>query len=162
MAPLTTPNHAHRAQVNFYSYQKVKAAHPGGPMGGYTRVLHSGVPDDIHHLVPTVLVSPLPPGLDRGYGPMHRPWALAQWLACARVREEFILMTEPDHVFVAPPALLATAAAPAAYPFWYVDCRTRAYAAQCAKRAFNEKAVLPDFVATVRFALSLLRKAAQS
>jgi hypothetical protein len=119
-------------------------------MGGYTRVLHSRVPDDIHHLVPTVLVAPLPEGIDRGYGPMHRPWAFSQWLSWTKITEEFILMTEPDHIFIMQPALVATPSSPASFPFWYIDCRRQAYARQCMKPSFNEKQVQPDFVPTVR------------
>jgi hypothetical protein len=135
-------------QVNYHTYKMVRSSNPSGPMGGYTRLLHCGRPDDIHHLVPTLLVAPLPPGLDRGYGPMHRPWAFSQWLSRAHIPEEFIFMAEPDHVFLAQPPLVATAESPAAYPFWYVDCRQPQYKKHCI--TFLKQGVSVDHVPTVR------------
>lgn len=119
----------------------MKAANPSGPFGGYTRVLHATHADDIMHLVPSMVVQRLPPGVDRGYGPMNRPWALSQFLSRAAFAEEFILMTEPDHVFVAAPTLEATINSPAAFPFWYVDCSLPQWAPQCARVEFNERSV---------------------
>ena len=34
-------------------------------MGGFTRLLHSGRPDDYMEEIPTVVVDPLPPDLQR-------------------------------------------------------------------------------------------------
>lgn len=59
-------------QVNYHSYKRLKAEFPDGPLGGFTRLMHSSRPDDVLHLVPTIVVDHLPDGLDRGYGPMHR------------------------------------------------------------------------------------------
>jgi hypothetical protein len=61
-------------QSNYYSYQKVKAADPDGPMGGYTRLLHFGQHDDMMHIIPTVVFDQLPSKHDPhlNYKPMHR------------------------------------------------------------------------------------------
>jgi hypothetical protein len=135
-------------QVNYHTYKRVRSSDPSGPMGGYTRLLHCGRPDDIHHLVPTLLVAPLPLGLDRGYGPMHRPWAFSQWLSRGHIPEAFILMAEPDHIFLAQPPLVATAESPAAYPFWYVDCRQPQCKRHCSK--FLQQGVSVSQVPSVR------------
>ena len=34
-------------------------------MGGFTRILHSGKPDDWMHEIPTVIVDPLPRDLEK-------------------------------------------------------------------------------------------------
>jgi len=37
---------------------------PDSPMGGFTRLLHTGKPDQWMHEIPTVVVDPLPPPYD--------------------------------------------------------------------------------------------------
>lgn len=128
-------------QVNYYSYLKVKAENPDSALGGYTRILHCSQADDIMHLVPTLVVEHLPPGLDRGYGPMHRPWAFSQWLSRMHIPEEYIFMSEPDHVFVSAPPLVATPSIPAAFPFFYVDCKAPQWKPQCENPSFNPRRV---------------------
>jgi hypothetical protein len=145
-----------RSQVNYYWYKRIKAEHPDGPVGGYTRVLHCGRPDDICHLVPTLVVDPLPFGIDRGYAPMHRPWALSQFLSRMHIPEDYIMMMEPDHILVSPPPLLATPFAPAAYPFGYVDCLWKDNVAHCKKPAFNERQVPLERIAHVRAACTCM------
>lgn len=113
-------------------------------------MLHAGRADDVMHLVPTIIVKRLPPGVDRGYAPMNRPWALSQFLSRVSIAEEFILMTEPDHVFVGAPPLEATLTSPAAFPFWYVDCALPQWAPQCSRPEFNERGVPGDHVPKVR------------
>lgn len=110
-------------------------------MGGYTRILHCPVPDDIMHLVPTIQVQQLPFGIDRGYAPMHRPWAFTQWLARMHVPEQYILMTEPDHILVSPPPLLATPTRPVGYFFEYVDCKAPRWRPHCEDVRFNERRI---------------------
>ena len=139
-------------QVNFRSYSRVKAADPSGPMGGYTRVLHSERPDDIMHLVPTLLVRMLPEEMQRGYAPMNRPWAICQFLARAQIAEEYILMTEPDHVFVRAPPLEATLGRAVLWFFNYVNCPKPPKPEQCSRREFNDRGIRPDQIARVRSA----------
>lgn len=53
---------------------------------------------------------------------LERPLAFQQWVAkhAASIPEKYILMGEPDHVFVLPPPLWATPTQPAAFPFFYI------------------------------------------
>lgn len=53
-----------QCRVMYYWYKKMKDV-PGSDMGGFTRVLHSGNPDNLMEEIPTVIVDPLPEGLDR-------------------------------------------------------------------------------------------------
>ncbi|CAN4125044.1 unnamed protein product [Withania somnifera] len=89
-------------------------------MGKFTRILHSGSPDNLMDEIPTFVVDPLPEGLDRGYVVLNRPWAFVQWLEKAIIEEEYILMAEPDHIFVNPLPNLAYGDYPAAFPFFYI------------------------------------------
>ncbi|KAF9592229.1 hypothetical protein IFM89_012805 [Coptis chinensis] len=113
------PYNQWQCRIMYYWYKKVKDM-PGSDMGGFTRVLHSGVPDKLMDEIPTYVVDPLPAGLDRGYVVLNRPWAFVQWLEKATIEEEYILMAEPDHVFVRPLPNLARGGYPAAFPFFYI------------------------------------------
>ncbi|XP_028105557.1 hydroxyproline O-arabinosyltransferase 3-like [Camellia sinensis] len=44
-----------QCQIMYYWYKKVKAM-PGSDMGGFTRVLHSGNPDNLMEEIPTFVV----------------------------------------------------------------------------------------------------------
>ena len=46
----------------------------------------------------------------QGYRVLHRPWAFVQWLPyAAKLPEDFVLMAEPDHIFLhIPPLWCAT------------------------------------------------------
>ncbi|GLT54888.1 hypothetical protein SLA2020_280480 [Shorea laevis] len=90
-----------QCRIMYYWYKKVKDM-PGSDMGKFTRVLHSGSPDKLMEEIPTFVVDPLPEGLDRGYVVLNRPWAFVQWLEKATIEEEYILMAEPDHIFLKP------------------------------------------------------------
>ncbi|CBI24243.3 unnamed protein product, partial [Vitis vinifera] len=108
-----------QCRIMYYWYKKVKDM-PGSEMGGFTRVLHSGSPDSLMDEIPTFVVYPLPDGLDRGYIVLNRPWAFVQWLEKATIEEEYILMAEPDHIFVNPLPNLAHGGHPAGFPFFYI------------------------------------------
>ncbi|CAA6667842.1 unnamed protein product [Spirodela intermedia] len=108
-----------QCRIMYYWYKKVKAME-GSDMGGFTRILHSGDSDNLMDEIPTVVVQPLPRGLDRGYIVLNRPWAFVQWLENATIEEDYILMAEPDHVFVNPLPNLAAGGYPAAFPFFYI------------------------------------------
>lgn len=95
-------------------------------MGGYTRLLHSGQPDDFMDEIPTVVVQPLPEEYQRvaaGYVVLDRPYAFKQWVDkyLDTIPENYIWMGEPDHVFLRPPPLWATPERPAAFPFFYIE-----------------------------------------
>eukprot|EP00245_Coleochaete_scutata_P012491 TRINITY_DN4847_c1_g1_i2.p1 TRINITY_DN4847_c1_g1~~TRINITY_DN4847_c1_g1_i2.p1 ORF type:complete len:386 (+),score=70.76 TRINITY_DN4847_c1_g1_i2:165-1322(+) len=109
-----------QVRIMYYWYKKFQNAEGGEEMGGFTRILHSGVPDQIMNEVPTVVVDALPAGVDKGYVVLNRPWAFVQWLSLADIDEEYIFMAEPDHIIVKPIANLATEFMPAAFPFFYI------------------------------------------
>ena len=93
-------------------------------MGGFTRVLHdpAGTPDDLSREIPTFVASPLPEGVDGGYVVLNRPWAFVQWLSAARILEDFVLMAEPDHLWLRPFQNPCPAdGSPAAFPFFYIE-----------------------------------------
>ncbi|KAH9602796.1 hypothetical protein KSS87_023253 [Heliosperma pusillum] len=108
-----------QCRIMYYWYKKQKDL-PGSDFGGFTRVLHSGRPDDLMGEIPTFVVDPLPAGLDRGYIVLNRPWAFVQWLVKAPIEEEYVLMAEPDHIFLRPLPNLAIGGLPAAFPFFYI------------------------------------------
>ncbi|KAG4962023.1 hypothetical protein AAZX31_14G034100 [Glycine max] len=109
-----------QCRIMYYWYKKVKDM-PGSDMGKLTRILHSGRPDQLMDEIPTFVVHPLPRGLDKGYVVLNRPWAFVQWLEKADIEEEYILMAEPDHIFVNPLPNLAHGTLPAAFPFFYMN-----------------------------------------
>ncbi|KAF2291837.1 hypothetical protein GH714_035801 [Hevea brasiliensis] len=96
-----TPYSQWQCRIMYYWYKKMKDM-PGSDMGKFTRILHSGKADNLMDEIPTFVVDPLPEGLDRGYIVLNRPWAFVQWLEKATIDEEYILMAEPDHIFVNP------------------------------------------------------------
>ncbi|KAK4770591.1 hypothetical protein SAY87_031123 [Trapa incisa] len=108
-----------QCRIMYYWYKQQKDL-PGSEMGGFTRILHSGSPDNLMDEIPTMVVDPLPAGLDRGYIVLNRPWAFVQWLKKAAIEEEYVLMAEPDHIFVRPLPNLAHTGYPAAFPFFYI------------------------------------------
>ncbi|KAJ8446855.1 hypothetical protein Cgig2_016165 [Carnegiea gigantea] len=108
-----------QCRIMYYWYKRSKDR-AGSEMGGFTRVLHSGRPDNLMEEIPTFVVDPLPNGVDQGYVVLNRPWAFLQWLEKAKIEEEYVLMGEPDHIFVKPLPNLAHGKHPAAYPFFYI------------------------------------------
>lgn len=108
-----------QCRIMYYWYKKVKDL-PGSDMGSFTRILHSGTPDNLMKEIPSFIVDPLPEGLDRGYVVLNRPWAFVQWLEKANIEEEYILMAEPDHIFVNPLPNLAHGKNPAGFSFFYI------------------------------------------
>lgn len=169
-----------QSRVHYFWWARVKAAcvaaagAPGGPpchMGAFTRILHSGAPDNLVGEIPTFVAAPLktegggegpapgggrpparrrpparPGGGDGGYVVLNRPWAIVQWMRTAPPAEPFVLMCEPDHLWLAPlpnPLLLPSpgglgggggqGAPPpppprlAAYPFFYIEPASRAH-----------------------------------
>ncbi|XP_073271256.1 hydroxyproline O-arabinosyltransferase 3-like [Primulina huaijiensis] len=109
-----------QSRVMYYWYKKNKDL-PGSEMGKFTRILHSGTPDNLMDEIPSFVVDPLPPGLDRGYIVLNRPWAFVQWLEKATIEEDYVLMAEPDHIFLKPLPNLGGEGFPAAFPFFYIE-----------------------------------------
>ena len=72
--------------------------------------------------IPTALVDKLPLGLDQGFVVLNRPYGFLQWARrhLPNLTEAYVLMIEPDYIFMRPPPLLATATQSAAYHFTYM------------------------------------------
>lgn len=58
------PYNKWQCRIMYFWYKKQKNL-PGSEMGGFTRILHSGNPDNLMDEIPTVVVDPLPAGMDR-------------------------------------------------------------------------------------------------
>ncbi|OAY82012.1 hypothetical protein ACMD2_01677, partial [Ananas comosus] len=108
-------------------YKRAKAAGAGAEeMGGFTRVLHSGEADDLMGEIPTVVVNPLPPGADRTMGlctmagKSRDSGRVIDFLPDQDNNYRYILMAEPDHIFVKPLPNLVREDRPVAYPFFYI------------------------------------------
>ncbi|XP_015971939.1 hydroxyproline O-arabinosyltransferase 1 isoform X1 [Arachis duranensis] len=113
-----------QCRVMYYWFKKMRDQ--GGPesaMGGFTRILHSGKPDQFMDEIPTFVAQPLPAGVDQvqGYIVLNRPGAFVQWLQQADIKEDYILMSEPDHIIVKPIPNLARDGLGAAFPFFYIE-----------------------------------------
>ena len=96
-----------QARVHYYWYRKIKAqCETKGKcqMGGFTRLLHSGKADDLMDEIPSYVVNPLPPDKQdhKGYVVLNRPYAFAQWTQQVKIREKYVIMSEPDHVWLKP------------------------------------------------------------
>ncbi|KAL6898042.1 hypothetical protein ACP4OV_006638 [Aristida adscensionis] len=110
-----------QCRVMYYWFKEARRARGGGEMGGFTRILHSGSPDEFVDEIPTFVADPLPEGTDQGYIVLNRPWAFVQWLQKADIQEEYILMAEPDHIIVKPIPNLSRDGRAAAFPFFYIE-----------------------------------------
>lgn len=59
---------------------------------------------------------------------LNRPYALLQWIEKADIPERYILMSEPDHLFLRPlPNLAPGLSVPAAFPFFYIEPHKEEY-----------------------------------
>ncbi len=81
-----------QARIHYYWYKKQRDAclrEPACDMGGFTRVLHSGKPDDLMDEIPTVVVDPLPPSVSGNttYVVLNRPYAFIEWLTKVSIPE---------------------------------------------------------------------------
>ena len=52
---------------------------------------------------------------------LNRPSAFVQWLAQADISEAYVLMSEPDHVWLRPMPNLMVGERMAAFPFFYIE-----------------------------------------
>ena len=82
----------------------------------------SGEEDKLMKEIPTAVVDKLPMGLDQGFVVLNRPYGFLQWVRkhLPHIKEAYILMIEPDYIFMRPPPLLATPTQSAAYHFTYM------------------------------------------
>ncbi|KAL4451857.1 hypothetical protein ABPG75_007519 [Micractinium tetrahymenae] len=98
------------------------------PMGGYTRLLHSGEADRWMDEIPTVVMPPAPveyKDILQRFPVLHRSFALKDWLETHSFPEDYVWMAEPDHIFLHAPPLWATPDKPAAFPFSYMNPRPK-------------------------------------
>ena len=72
--------------------------------------------------IPTAVVDKLPDGLDKGFVVLNRPYGFLQWVRrhLPHIREAYVLMIEPDYIFIRPPPLFATPTQSSAYHFTYM------------------------------------------
>uniref|UniRef100_A0A383W4V9 Apple domain-containing protein n=1 Tax=Tetradesmus obliquus TaxID=3088 RepID=A0A383W4V9_TETOB len=116
-----------QTRVHYYWYLKQKEECDKSPtceMGGFTRLLHSGTPDDLVDEIPTFVAQPLPESVvpHEYYPVLNRPYALLQWVQQAKITEEYVMMSEPDHIFLRPlPNFMKKDDRPAAFPFFYIE-----------------------------------------
>ncbi|MEW5304340.1 MAG: hypothetical protein WDW36_006957 [Sanguina aurantia] len=115
-----------QVRVHYYWLNKVKAvceANGDCEMGGFTRLLHSGQADDLMDEMPTVVVDPLPSSMveHSWYIVLNRPYAFVQWTQKVKIPERYVLMSEPDHIFLRPVPNFMNGDVPAAFPFFYIE-----------------------------------------
>lgn len=109
-----------QTRVMYYWYKKrVAEQGPEGQMGGFTRVLHEGRPDELMDEIPTCVVDRL--SQEYGFVVLSRPNALMQMLDKCAIPEKYILMAEPDHILLQYLPNLMTGERPAAFPFFYIQ-----------------------------------------
>jgi hypothetical protein len=108
-----------QSRAMYYHYKKQKAAQgPMGQMGGFTRVLHDES-DGLEDEIPTCRVDRLENEL--GFVVLSRPNAFVQFFEkCPEITEDYILMAEPDHLYLKPVPNLMRGETPAAFPFFYM------------------------------------------
>ena len=111
-----------QARIFYYHYKKQKALHPDSDIGGFTRLLHSKVDDVLSEEMHTVRVDPL--DNDGGYVVLSRPYAFNNFIAGGhldKIEEEYILMAEPDHIFLRPlPNFVTEGYHGIGFPFFYI------------------------------------------
>ena len=64
---------AWQSRIMYQRYLKLLSSEDSGAFGGFTRVLHSERADDLMDEIPSVVVDPLPKGVDEGYVVLNRP-----------------------------------------------------------------------------------------
>jgi len=73
-------------------------------MGGYTRIVDTGEPDDLMQEIPTFLARPLSKKVVdyTGYELLNRAYGLLQWAQSVDIEEEYVVIEESDHVYLRP------------------------------------------------------------
>lgn len=112
---------AWQVRVMYYWYKEMKKRQDPihGQMGGFTRVLHDDA-DSLIDEIPTCVVNRLEN--EMGFVVLSRPNAFVQFFEkCPEIEEDYILMAEPDHLYLKPLDNLMNGRTPAAFPFFYID-----------------------------------------
>ena len=68
--------------------------------------------------IPTCAVDRLENEL--GFVVLSRPWRSSSFEKCPEIEEDYVLMAEPDHLFLRPLDNLMSGRSPAAFPFFYI------------------------------------------
>ena len=122
-----------QSRIHYYWYLKVRkqcreqALKDGTTcdMGGFTRLLHDDTPDDLMDEIPTFVAKTLPKEHpNHGYIVLNRPYAFLQWVQKATIKEKYVLMGEPDHIWLKPMANPMEGDSAAAFPFFYIEPTT--------------------------------------
>ncbi|GLC43320.1 hypothetical protein PLESTM_001458300 [Pleodorina starrii] len=137
-----------RIHYHWWKIRKAECEKAGKcEMGGFTRLLHSGSSDDLMDELPTVVVDPLPQSMveHSWYVVLNRPYAFVQWTQKVKIPEKYVLMSEPDHIFLRPMPNFMRGDAPAAFPFFYIEPAksenahiTRKFAGNISQRQLEE------------------------
>jgi len=115
--------------VCYKQYLKMKEKYPDGPLGGFTRLLHSNTTDYFMDKIPTIRVDTLPAEdllvqdwVTHNYPPLNRPYAFYQFTRdhLHKIPERYIFMSEPDHIIMEPPPLPSQRDRPVTSSFWYM------------------------------------------
>jgi len=119
----------------YYHWKKQAAA--GGPcteMTGFTRLCASkdGEPDGLEDYIPSVFVKQLPDSVLKNYGyfgVLNRPHSVVEFFKeprlYERIKEEYVMVAETDHVYMKPIPNLASATEAAAHSFGYMHASSR-------------------------------------
>lgn len=114
-----------QARIHYYWYKKIKKQCEAAgrcDMGGFTRLLHSGKADDLMEEIPSFVAEELPKEHPHhGYIVLNRPYAFLQWVQKAKIKEKYVLMGEPDHIWLKPLPNMMIGESPAAFPFFYIE-----------------------------------------
>lgn len=119
-----------QSRIHYYWYLKTRKecrelAEVDGTtcdMGGFTRLLHEDKPDDLMDEIPTFVAKTLPKEHPHhGYIVLNRPYAFLQWVQQATIKEKYVLMGEPDHIWLKPMQNPMVGDTPAAFPFFYIE-----------------------------------------
>lgn len=122
-----------QSRIHYYWYLKVRkqcreqAQKDGNTcdMGGFTRLLHDDEPDDLMDEIPTFVAKTLPKEHpNHGYIVLNRPYAFLQWVQQATIKEKYVLMGEPDHIWLKPMPNPMEGDSAAAFPFFYIEPTT--------------------------------------
>ena len=131
---LTTQSTAYlnwQSQIMHHHYRKQK--HDGGApkneMGGFTRLVATDkTTDDLADLMPSAFVSQIDHTTlvtkYKNYAVLNRPYSMLQFLesgALDAIDEEYVFISETDHIFMQPLPNLATPEQPVAFHFSYMQ-----------------------------------------
>ena len=130
-----------QTRVFHHHYLQIKKQNTCTEMGGFTRLLtlpsHGPQTDDLFPIMKTVVATELKRGTeDLGFVVLNRPSSLLQVLQSGKLQmlEEFVLITETDHIFMKPLPNLAEQGLAVGYKFHYMSPRRDSQTVSIIKR----------------------------